>query len=153
MWLIVFFLSQTPGQYHWVDKWSMLYSYWGQNQPSNPNGGCVVMEPTRGHWSDINCTALDIHPAVCKISSSMCFLDFYTFTSKLECAKSWKNYISLLSQRQILGEETFPKTLPRFVLILISLQRWQHRARKETKHFVSPHLIGTQLHQHDSASK
>ena len=35
--------------------------------------------------------------------------------------------------------------LPRFVLILISLQRWQHRARKETKHFVSPHLIGPQF--------
>ena len=27
----------------------------------------------------------------------------------------------------------------------ISLQRWQHRARKETKHFVSPHLIGPEL--------
>ena len=44
-------------------------------------------------------------------------------------------------------QETFPKTLPRFVLILISLQRWQHRAHKETKHFVSPHLIGPQLPQ------
>ena len=49
--------------------------------------------------------------------------------------------------------KTFPKTLPRFVLILISIQRWQHRARNETKHFVSPHLIGPQLHQHDLASK
>ena len=54
---------------------------------------------------------------------------------------------------RFLVKETFPKTLPRFVLILISLQRWQHRVRKETKHFVSPHLIGLQLHQHDSASK
>ena len=54
----------------------------------------------------------------------------------------------LLSQWQILG-----KTLPRFVLILISLQRWQHRARNETKHFVSPNLIGPQLHQHDSSVK
>ena len=44
-------------------------------------------------------------------------------------------------------------TLPWFVLILIFLQRWQHRARNETKHFVSPHLIGPQLHQHDLASK
>ena len=50
---------------------------------------------------------------------------------------------------RFLVQETFPKTLPRFVLILISLQRWQHRARNETKHFVSPHLIGPQLHQHD----
>ena len=54
---------------------------------------------------------------------------------------------------RFLVQETFPKTLPRFVLILISLQRWQHRARNETKHFVSQHLIGPQLHQHDSASK
>ena len=43
--------------------------------------------------------------------------------------------------------------LPWFVLILIYLQRWQHRVRNETKHFVSPHLIGPQLHQHDLASK
>ena len=48
---------------------------------------------------------------------------------------------------RFLVQETFPKTLPRFVLILISLQRWQHRACKETKHFVSPHLIGPQLYQ------
>ena len=43
---------------------------------------------------------------------------------------------------RFLVQETFPKTLPRFILILISLQRWQHRARNKTKHFVSPHLIG-----------
>ena len=47
---------------------------------------------------------------------------------------------------RFLVQETFPKTLPRFVIILISLQRWQHRACNETKHFVSPHLIGPQLH-------
>ena len=49
---------------------------------------------------------------------------------------------------RFLVQETFPKTLPQFVSILITLQRWQHIARKETKHFVSPHLIGPQLHQH-----
>ena len=54
---------------------------------------------------------------------------------------------------RFLVQETFPKTLPRFVLILISLQRWQHRARNETKHFVSPHLIGPQLHQLDFSVK
>ena len=59
----------------------------------------------------------------------------------------------LNSQRHILGTENLPKTLPWFVLILISLQRWQHRARNETKQFVSPHLIGPQLHQHDLTSK
>ena len=58
----------------------------------------------------------------------------------------------LLSQRQIL-----PKTLPRLVLILISLQRWQHRARNETKHFVSLHLVSKQRwldyhNQHESAA-
>ena len=42
---------------------------------------------------------------------------------------------------RFLVQETFPKTLPRFVLILVSLQRWQH----ETKHSVSPHLIGPQF--------
>ena len=42
--------------------------------------------------------------------------------------------------------------LPRFVLILISLQRWQHRVRNPTKHFVSPHLIGPQFlaNQHET---
>ena len=60
---------------------------------------------------------------------------------------------------RFLVQETFPKTLPRFVLILISLQRWQHRVRNETKHFVSPHLIGLQFlanqhetNQHESAA-
>ena len=46
---------------------------------------------------------------------------------------------------RFLVQETFPKTLPRFVLILISLQRWQRRVRNETKHFVSPHLTGPQF--------
>ena len=54
---------------------------------------------------------------------------------------------------RFLVQETFPKTLPWFVLILISLQRWQHRVPNETKHSVSPHLIGPQLHPHDLASK
>ena len=60
---------------------------------------------------------------------------------------------------RLLVQETFPKTLPRFVLILISLQRWQHRVRNETKHSVSPHLIGPQFlanqyetNQHKSAA-
>ena len=53
---------------------------------------------------------------------------------------------------RFLVQETFPKTLPRFVLILISLQRWQHRLRIETKNFVSPHLIGPQFlaNQHET---
>ena len=53
---------------------------------------------------------------------------------------------------RFLVQETFPKTLPRFVLILISLQRWQHRVCNETKHFVSPHLIGPQFfaNQHET---
>ena len=53
---------------------------------------------------------------------------------------------------RFLVQETFPKTLPRFVLILISLQRWQHIVRNETKHFVSPHLIGPQFlaNQHET---
>ena len=53
---------------------------------------------------------------------------------------------------RFLVQETFPKTLPRFALILISLQRWQHRVPNETKHFVSPHLIGPQFlaNQHKS---
>ena len=55
---------------------------------------------------------------------------------------------------RFLVQETFPKTLPRFVLILIYLQRWQHRVRNETKHFVSLHLIGPQFlaNQHESAA-
>ena len=53
---------------------------------------------------------------------------------------------------RFLVQETFPKTAP-FVLILISLQRWQHTVRNELKHFVSPHLIGPQFlaNQHESA--
>ena len=53
---------------------------------------------------------------------------------------------------RFLVQETFPKTLPRFVLILISLQRWQHRVRNETQHFVSPHLICPQFlaNQHET---
>ena len=60
---------------------------------------------------------------------------------------------------RFLVRETFPKTLPRFVLILISLQRWQHKVRSETKYFVSLHLIGHQFlanqhetNQHESAA-
>ena len=53
---------------------------------------------------------------------------------------------------RFLVQETFPKTLPRFVLILISLQRWQHRVCNETKHFVSLHMIGPQFlaNQHET---
>ena len=60
----------------------------------------------------------------------------------------------LLSQQQILCTGNLPqaKTLLRFVLILISLQRWQHRGHNETKHFASPHLIGPQFlaNQHET---
>ena len=70
------------------------------------------------------------------------------------------NHIYMYSPNgRFLVQETFPKTLPWFVLILISLQRWQHRVRNETKHFVSPHLIGPQFlanqhetNQHESAA-
>ena len=53
---------------------------------------------------------------------------------------------------RFLVQETLTKTLSRFVLILISLQRWQHRLRIETKNFVSPHLIGSQFlaNQHET---
>ena len=54
---------------------------------------------------------------------------------------------------RFLVQQALPKTLHWFVLILISLQRWQHRARNETKHFVSPRLIGPQLQPHDLAAK
>ena len=64
----------------------------------------------------------------------------------------------VLSQRQILGTGNLPQDSAPFVLILISLQRWQHRVRNEIKHFVSPHLIGPQFlanqhetNQHESA--
>ena len=63
-------------------------------------------------------------------------------------------YLLYSPNGRFLVQETFPKTLPRFVLILISLQRWQHRKRNETKHFVSPHLIGPQFlaNQHKNAA-
>ena len=48
----------------------------------------------------------------------------------------------ILSQRQILGTGNLPQDSAWFVLILISLQRWQHGAHNETKHCVSQHLIG-----------
>ena len=59
----------------------------------------------------------------------------------------------LLSQRQILSTGNLPQGSAPVVLILISLQRWQHRVCNETKHFVSWHRIGPQLHQLDLASK
>ena len=60
---------------------------------------------------------------------------------------------SLLSQRQILGTGNPPQdSAPVCINIDISPEM-QHRARNETKHFVSPYLIGPQLHQHDLASK
>ena len=72
---------------------------------------------------------------------------------------TWMHRFYYSPNGRFLVQETFPKTLPRFVLILISLQRWQHRVRNETKHFVSPHLIGPQFlanqhetNQHESAA-
>ena len=60
--------------------------------------------------------------------------------------------LSYFPNGRFLVQKTFPKTLPRFVLILISLQRWQHRVRNEPKHLVSPHLIGRQFlaNQHET---
>ena len=60
-------------------------------------------------------------------------------------------YLDYSPNGRFLVQETSPKAP--VCRILISLQRWQHRARKEAKHFVSPHLIGPQLHQLDLASK
>ena len=78
---------------------------------------------------------------------------WFRFTSQMALLSNYS------SNGIFLVQETFPKTLPRFVLILISLQRWQHRVRNETKHFVSPHLIGPQFlanqhetNQHESAA-
>ena len=71
------------------------------------------------------------------------------------CKQKRDNLLHFYSPNgRFLVQETFSKTLPRFVLILISLQRWQQRVRNETKHFVSPHLIGPQFlaNQHESTA-
>ena len=76
-----------------------------------------------------------------------------SYLLKLDLQNTTMEYYKTYSPNgRFLVQETFPKTLPRFVLILISLQRWQHRVRNETKHFVSPHLIGPQFlaNQHET---
>ena len=90
---------------------------------------------------------IEMMPSAIRWSEKGCKFCFQTIILKCFCAPPYT------PNGRFLVQETFPKTLPRFVLILISLQRLQHRACKETKHFVSPHLIGPQLHQHDLASK
>ena len=97
---------------------------------------CIVLDFEAGMWQ-----AIRQH-------------DLYATTQLQGCLF----HFSYSPNGRFLVQETFPKTLPQFVLILISLQRWQHRVRNETKHFVSPHLIGPQFtanqhetNQHESA--
>ena len=109
-----------------------------------------------------------------KVSHSIPFDDMQITSTKVEIILSAESHCRQLKNvikgiieplltyspnGRFLVQETFPKTLSRFALILISLQRWQHRVRNETKQFVSPHLIGPQFlanqhetNQHESAA-
>ncbi|XP_078579734.1 lymphocyte antigen 75-like isoform X1 [Branchiostoma floridae x Branchiostoma japonicum] len=59
----------SPGVYRWDDSWPVLYTRWGENEPSRDVGeGCVAIEYD-GRWDDIQCeTKL---PYVCKTTSDI----------------------------------------------------------------------------------
>jgi len=55
------------GSYNWTDGWAVLYTEWGENQPSeHEGGGCVSMHQD-GKWFDDKCA--DKKKAVCKYTS------------------------------------------------------------------------------------
>ncbi|XP_078659901.1 lymphocyte antigen 75-like isoform X2 [Branchiostoma floridae x Branchiostoma belcheri] len=61
--------QDSPGVYRWDDRWPVMYTRWGENEPSRGAGeGCVALEYD-GRWDDINCeTKL---PYLCKTTSDI----------------------------------------------------------------------------------
>ncbi len=56
------------GQYKWLDGWPVLYTNWGNNEPTMRDGeGCVMVKDTA--WEDTQCDAT--RPFMCKIATGM----------------------------------------------------------------------------------
>ncbi|XP_072020400.1 macrophage mannose receptor 1-like [Amphiura filiformis] len=54
------------GQYRWLDGWPVLYTNWGNNEPTMRDGeGCVMVR--NAAWEDTQCETAK--PFVCKIST------------------------------------------------------------------------------------
>ena len=49
---------QDSGDYRWMDGWHVVYTNWGDGEPSDPEGtgGCVSMHAD-GKWYDDPCTS------------------------------------------------------------------------------------------------
>ena len=58
---------QVAGTYYWSDKWHVVYTKWGQDQPSKPEGGGCVEMDAQGYWADSECSQRK--RALCKITS------------------------------------------------------------------------------------
>ena len=59
-----FCTPQETGTYGWVNGWPVLFSAWGENEPSGGTGEGCVMSTTEGRWDDTLCTSLK--PFICK---------------------------------------------------------------------------------------
>ncbi|XP_038078467.1 macrophage mannose receptor 1-like [Patiria miniata] len=61
-------LDRTTHRYGWVDGWPVLFSAWGENEPSGGDGEGCVMTNADGRWDDTLCTAQK--PFICKYDST-----------------------------------------------------------------------------------
>ncbi|XP_033624642.1 macrophage mannose receptor 1-like [Asterias rubens] len=63
-------LQKETGTYGWVNGWPVLFSAWGENEPSGGTGEGCVMSTTDGRWDDTLCTSLK--PFICKYDEAKC---------------------------------------------------------------------------------
>ena len=70
-------LLQGDGEYEWVDSWNVIYTNWGENEPSMEDGGGCVALHVDGFWKDDVCS--NIYGFVCK-STTGTFSPFAEFT-------------------------------------------------------------------------
>ena len=60
---------QDTQEFGWVDGWPILYTNWGNREPSQlPGEGCVIVG-SDAMWDNINCGVTQV--SVCKYTSGM----------------------------------------------------------------------------------
>ena len=64
-------LLQGDGEYEWVDSWNVIYTNWGENEPSMEDGGGCVALHVDGFWKDDVCS--NIYGYVCKSTTGTTF--------------------------------------------------------------------------------
>ena len=68
----MYFYLQADGEYLWIDGFNVLYTNWGENEPSMEDGGGCVALHVDGTWKDDLCA--NIYGYVCKSTTGGAFV-------------------------------------------------------------------------------